>query len=69
MTKLDQKSVGKWMPFAPIAVGIVLTVCAILADHGSIASYNDARLPGAASLTAEFAVADEMSVQVSSLRK
>jgi hypothetical protein len=68
MTKPDQKTFATWMPFAPIAMGVVLTVCAILADHGSIAAYNDAQLTGVASPSSVFAVADETTLQVS-LRK
>jgi len=69
MTRIDQKTVGKWVPFAPIAVGILLTAWAILADHGSIASYNDAWTPGSLTLTTEFTSLDSTPLQVSNLRK
>jgi hypothetical protein len=68
MTNTDQKTSGTWMPFAPIAIGVMLTVCAIVADHGSIAAYNDAQLTGVASPSSAFAAADETTLQVS-LRK
>jgi hypothetical protein len=69
MTNTDQKTFGTWMPFAPIAIAIVLIVCAIAADRDSIATYNDAQLAGVASPPTEFAVAGKTTLQVSSLRK
>jgi hypothetical protein len=69
MIRIDQKTVGKWVPFAPIAVGILLTAWAVLADHGSIASYNDALVPGAPTLTTEFTSLDGTTLQVSNLQK
>ena len=70
MTGISEKTVGKWLPFAPIALGVLLTAWAVLADHGSIASYNDAWTPGSGpTLTTEFTALDDMPVQVSNLRK
>lgn len=69
MIRIDRKTIGKWAPFAPIAVGILLTAWAILADHSSIASYNDALAPGAPTLTTEFTSLDGIPVQVTNLRK
>ena len=69
MIRIDQKTIAKCVPFAPIAVGILLTVWAVLADHGSIASYNDAWTPGSSTLTTEFTSPDSTPLQVSNLRK
>ena len=71
MTKIDRKTVGKWVPFAPIAVGIALTAWAALADHGSIAAYNDAWRPDDLTLsqTSEFTSLDTSTLRISSLRK
>jgi hypothetical protein len=69
MTDTDQKTLGTWMPFAPIAIAIVLIVCAVAADRDSIATYNDAQLSGVASAATELAVTDKTTLQVSSLRK
>ena len=63
MTNTDQKTVWKWMPFAPIALGIVLTAWAALADHNPTAYYNEAWV------ATEFAGPDAMPIQVSTLRK
>ena len=69
MTDTDQKLFGTWMPIVPIAIAIVLIVCAIAADRDSIATYNGAPLAGVASPATEFAVADKTALRVSSLRK
>jgi hypothetical protein len=70
MTKINQKTIGKWVPFAPIAIGVALTAWAALADHSSVASYNDAWTPGVLNQTSEFTSIDDSSaVQISSLRK
>ncbi|HKW55203.1 MAG TPA: hypothetical protein VJO12_16040 [Stellaceae bacterium] len=68
MTDTEQKTVWKWMPFAPIALGIVLTAWAALADHNSTAYYNEAWMPASAVAT-EFTGPDAMPIQVSNLGK
>jgi hypothetical protein len=69
MTRITQKTLGKWVPFAPIALGILLIAWAVLADHGSTASSNDAGGPGASTLTTEFTSLDGTTLQVSNLQK
>ncbi len=69
MIRIDQKTIGKWVPWAPIAVGILLTAWAVLANHGSIASYNDASAPSGGTLMTEFTSLDSTPLQVSNLRK
>src|SRR5260370_36717687 len=54
MTRITRKTLGKWVPFAPIALGILLTAWAVLADRGSIASATDAGAPGASALMTQF---------------
>jgi hypothetical protein len=66
MTRIDEKTIGNWAPFAPIALGILLAGWAAFADHGSIASYNDAWAPGATTLITEFGSLDnEVTLQAS----
>lgn len=67
MTNTDQKTVWKWMPFAPIALGIVLTAWAAVANHNPTAYYNEAWVPG--TVATEFAGPDAMPIQVSKLGK
>jgi hypothetical protein len=67
MTNTDQQTVWKLMPFAPIALGIVLTAWAALANHNSTAYYNEAWIPGA--VATEFAGPDAMPIQLSNLGK
>ena len=67
MTDTDQKSIWKWMPFAPIALGIVLTAWAAVANHNSTAYYDEGWVPGA--VATEFAGPDAMPIQLSNLRK
>jgi hypothetical protein len=69
MTDTDQTSVWKWMPFAPIALGVVLTAWAALADHHSTAYYNEAWISGDSAVATEFVGPDTMPIQVSNLRK
>ena len=66
MTNTDQ-TVWKWMPFAPIALGIVLTAWAALANHNPTAYYDEAWVPGA--VAAEFAGPDAAPIQFSDLSK
>src|SRR5258708_7994176 len=69
MTRSTRKTLGKWVPFAPIALGILLTAWAVLADRGSIASANDAGAPGASTLMTEFTSLDGTTLQASNLQK
>jgi hypothetical protein len=66
MTNTD-RTVWKWMPFAPIALGIVVTAWVALANHNSTAYYDEAWIPGA--VAAESAGPDAMPIQLSRLRK
>lgn len=66
MTNTD-RIVSKGMPFAPIALGLVLTAWAALADRNPTAYYNEAWIAGAAAT--EFAGPDAMPIQLSRLRK
>jgi hypothetical protein len=67
MTNTDWNIIWKWMPFAPIALGIVVTAWVALASHNSTAYYNEAWVPGA--VASEFAGPDAMPIQLSNLRK
>ena len=67
MTNTDRDTAWKLMPFAPIALGIVLAAWAALANHDSTAYYNEAWTPGV--MATELSGPDAMPIQLSNLRK
>lgn len=66
MSGFDEKTVWKWMPWAPIALGVLLTAWAAVADHGAIAAYNDAWMSGDSSFAS---VDNDPFLQTANLRK
>ena len=67
MTGFEEKTMWKLLPWAPIALGMLLTAWAVVVDHGAIATYNDASMPGDPSFVA--VAEDGAFIQAANLHK